>query len=138
MALPGLLVTLLAGLFYLDLPLHFHPLLLVILPLAALPLSGLGALIGVSVTPSDQAMAISNVLTLILMALGPVILPADQMPPWLVATGWVSPASYAASALRQTVMGPLTPRLWLDIGVMVLMAGVSYWMVGKRMSWREG
>lgn len=137
MALPGLLVTLLAGILYLDLPIHFHPLLLLILPLAALPLSGLGALIGVSITPGDQAMAITNVLTLVLMGLGPVIVPAEQLHPWLLWSGWLSPASYAASALRQTLSGPITPRLGLDIGVLLAMAAVSYWLVGKKMSWRE-
>ena len=51
--------------------------------------------------------------------------------------GWFSPASYAASALRQTLLGPITSRLWLDIGMMVAMAGVSDWVVGRKMSWRE-
>lgn len=138
MALPGLLITLLAGGLYLHLPLHFHPLLLFILPLSALPLSGLGALIGVTVTPGDQAMAITNVLTLILLAVGPVILPPEQLPAWLVATGWFSPASYAASALRQTLIGPITGRLYLDVGMMMAMAAISYWWIGKKMSWREG
>ncbi|MFN8439286.1 MAG: ABC transporter permease [Caldilineaceae bacterium] len=137
MALPGLLITLLAGVLYLKLPLHFHPLLLLILPLSALPLSGLGALIGVSVTPEDQAMAITNLLTLVLLAVGPVILPVEQLPSWLATTGWLSPASYVASALRQTLIGPITGRLWLDIGMMLAMTAASYWWVGRKMSWRE-
>lgn len=55
----------------------------------------------------------------------------------MIALGRFSPATYAASALRQTMVGPVTSRLVTDLAVLIGVAVVSLWWVGRRMDARE-
>lgn len=136
--LPALLATLFGGAWILGLSLDIHPLALLVIPLCALPLAGIGALMGVSFRTPEEAMAVDRLLVVLMMALGPVLIPPDRLPDWLVALGFLSPATYAASALRQVLLGPLLPsRLLLDASVLLLCIAVSFWLVHRRMDWRE-
>lgn len=136
LSLPSVVITLLFGAFYLDLPFHVKPVLLLILPLIAASLAGLGALIGTAVKTPEEAGSLSLFISLVLMGLGPVLAPPERLPDLLVFLGWFSPATYAASALRQALLGPLTARLWLDLGVLLLLALLLLWLVGRVMNWR--
>jgi ABC-2 type transport system permease protein len=135
--LPSLLVTMLAGHWLLGLELHLHPLCLLILPLVSAPLAGLGAYIGTLTRRPEDSMSINQVITLVFLGMGPVMIPPDRLPGWLLTLGWFSPANYAASALRQVILGPVTARLWLDVVAMLLFTVVSLWLVSKRMDWRQ-
>lgn len=55
----------------------------------------------------------SLLLTSLLAGMGPVLFPPSGLPASLVTLGQLSPATYAASALRQTLIGPLQSRLML-------------------------
>lgn len=136
LSLPSLLVTLLLGGLVLGVPLQPHPLILLVIPLCAIPLSGIGALIGASAKTPEVANSINLIVTLILTGLGPVIIPPDRLPDWMLGVGWLSPATYAASALRQALLGPVTGRMWLDIGVLGLVGVVILWVVTRRLDWR--
>jgi len=70
------------------------PLLLLVIPLAAIPLAGVGALIGVSFRNPELANSVSLLVTLALVSLGPVVVPPDRLPPLLLTLGWLSPATY--------------------------------------------
>ena len=120
-----------------DDPLHVHPLALLVVPLCALPLAGVGALIGVSFRTPEEATSVGRLLTILMLTMGPVLIPADRLPDWLVWLGFLSPATYAASALRQALLGPLTNRLLLDVAALLLFIFLSFWMVNRRMDWRE-
>ena len=134
--LPSLIVSLLGGAWILGIDLRIHPLIVVVVPLCALPLAGLGALIGVSFRTPEEAMAIDRLLVITMLAMGPVLIPPERLPGWLVTLGYASPATYAASALRQVLLGPVTPRLLLDVGVLVGVIGLSFWLVNRKMDWR--
>jgi ABC-2 type transport system permease protein len=54
----------------------------------------------------------------------------------MLAAGWASPATYAASALRQTLLGPVTPRLALDLAVLVVIAALLLALVSRKLQWR--
>jgi len=71
-----------------------------------------------------------------MLAMGPVLIPPERLPGWLVTLGFASPATYAASALRQVLLGPVTARLRLDMGVLVGVIGLSFWLVNRKMDWR--
>ena len=77
------------------------------------------------------------ILTFIMTGLGPVVFPPDRLPEILLKLGWLSPATYAASALRQTLLGPITPRLALDLIVLLGLAFVALWIVSRKMDWRN-
>jgi ABC-2 type transport system permease protein len=137
LSLPALVVTALAGSLILGIQLAPHPLLLLVVPAAAVPLAGIGALIG-CIAPNPQlSNSISTLSVLLLLALGPVIIPPDRLPPVMLLAGHLSPATYAASALRQTLLGPVTGRIALDMVALAAIALVVFLLVTRFMSWRQ-
>jgi ABC-2 type transport system permease protein len=136
LALPSVLVTLVFGAWFLGLSLHANPLVVIVLPLAATSLAGLGALIGNLARSPEEATSLSLFISLLLVGLGPVIIPPERLPSFLLALGWFSPATYAASALRQALLGPLTARLGLDLFVLAGISLFIFWLVGRKMEWR--
>ena len=136
-SLPAVITTIFFSAFYLAIPLQVHPLLLVVLPLAALSLAGTGAFIGVMARSQDEAITYGQVLSLLLLIMGPVMMPPSNLPQVMQWIGWGSPATYGSSALRQTLLGPITSRLWLDLIVLISITGGLLWFVGKRMDWRQ-
>lgn len=137
LSLPALAATLLVGNWFLKVPLHPHPLTLLVIPLCALPLSGIGALIGAAARTPEESSAIRLVITLLLAGMGPVLIPPEKLAPALIWLGRFSPATYAASALRQALLGPLTGRFWLDLGMLALISAVIFWVVGTKLDWRQ-
>jgi ABC-2 type transport system permease protein len=140
-SLPSLVVVSVAGSLILHLPLHIHPLLILAVPLAAVPLaaaplSGIGALIGSKARTMEEANLLAMLVNYASLGLGPVMVPPERLPSFLVYLGWFSPASYAASALRQTLIGPVTPRLWFDCAVLVLLSLIIFGIVDRTIDWR--
>lgn len=136
-SLPAVGFTIGFGAYFLAIPLAFHPLVLVIIPICTLSLAGVGALIGTSSRTLDEVNSVSQLLTFMLLALGPVLIPPDRLPPLLYWLGYLSPATYAASALRQTLLGPVNSRLWLDLSALALFALITFTLTGRKMDWRQ-
>ncbi len=137
LSFPSLVTTLLLGAVFLHVPLHPHPLLLLVIPLSAVPLAGIGALIGASVRVPEYGNSLVLITTLVLTGLGPVVIPPDRLPSLMIFLGNFSPATYAASAMRQTLLGPVTPRIWVDLGVLALTGIIIFWLVSKKLDWRQ-
>jgi len=137
LALPSVLVNLAFGVLYFGLPLRLSPLVTLVLPLAAACLSALGAWIGASLRTPEEADAASMLVALVLIGLGPVLVPPERLPGWLLTLGMFSPAAYVASALRQSLFGPLTPRIGVDLAVLLLLSMVTLAWVGYRLPWRQ-
>jgi ABC-2 type transport system permease protein len=137
LSLPSLFATVILGSLVLGLRVTLHPLLFLVIPLCAISMSGVGALIGCSVRHPSQGGAINLLVTLVMTALGPVIIPASRLPSFMFALGRLSPATYAASAFRQTLLGPVTGQIIVDLAVLVAMAVVLFWLVGRTMDWRQ-
>ena len=134
---PSLTLTMLLGAFILRLPITFHPLLLVSIPSCAFSLSAIGALIGASGRNRYEAGAISLIVTMVMAGLGPVVVPPDRLPQVLLWLGWLNPATYAASALRQTVIGPLTGRMVWDMIALLGSTILVFAVVGRTLDWRQ-
>lgn len=138
LVLPAALVTLLAGTLLLDVPLHLSPWLIVVIPLTGMALCGLGALIGIVLPTPEDVGSTSALFTFMLVGFGPVILPRDKLPEIINTLSYISPAPYAASALRQTVLDmPDRIPLGVDIAVLLALLVGSLWLVAQRMDWRE-
>jgi ABC-2 type transport system permease protein len=137
LSLPSLAITTLVGILFLHVQLAPSPLILLVIPLAAVPLAGIGALIGKTTRTPEEAGSISMILTFIMTGLGPVVFPPDRLPEILLKLGWLSPATYAASALRQSLLGPITPRFALDLIVLLGLAFTTLWVVSRKMDWRN-
>jgi len=135
--LPSLLVIMLIGAAILAIPLHPHVLVILIIPLITVPLAGIGALIGTSSRRIEEAASFSQLITLILLGLGPVLVPATQLPEILVFLGRFNPTTYAVSAMQQVLLGPISGQLVWDVVVLFAFALGSLWLVSRRMDWRH-
>jgi ABC-2 type transport system permease protein len=134
--LPSLVTVILVGAWLLAIPLHVHILIMVVAPLAALPLAALGALIGASSERPENAMSLNRLVTLPMLVIGPVFVPIDQLPSAVVAVSWFSPATYVSSALRQVLISSITPRLGLDLLALSLFTLLGLILARWLMDWR--
>ena len=65
-----------------------------------------------------------------------VVIPPDRLPGFMIVLGRFSPATYAASALRQTLLGPVTGQIAVDLAVLLVAGLIVFWLVVKRLDWR--
>jgi len=138
LSLPSLGATALAGSLVLGVSITLHPAILLVVPLCALPLAGIGALLGLIARTPEEGSSLNLLVTMVLLGLGPVMIPPDHLPGTLVALGRLSPATYAASALRQALIGPVTGQIVVDLAVLAGLTVVIFWLVGRKMDWRQG
>lgn len=114
LSFPSLLITIGFGAWFLHLPLMLHPLIVLVIPLCVLPLAGIGAAIGANCSTPELGGGLTLLVTMLALFVGPVLLPASRLPAIVQIIGHLSPATYAASALRQTLLEPITPHLMVD------------------------
>lgn len=136
-SLPAVILTIIFSAYYLNISFQPNLLLVAVLPLVGMALAGTGAFIGVTARSQDEAVTYGQVVSLLLLIIGPVMMPPDRLPQILDWLGWFSPATYAASALRQSLIGPMTPRFWVDIFALMAITAGFLWLVGRRMDWRQ-
>ncbi len=137
LALPSTLVTLLLATLMLHVPLTIHPLVILVLPLICLALSGLGALIGLLGQNPDEVNNLSTLVSFVLFGFGPVIVPLERLPAFVQTLSLLSPATYAASGLRQVLLGqPDRIPLTLDVIVLSAFTVGFLWFVAHRLDWR--
>lgn len=136
-ALPSTLGTIFLGAWILGLSINPSPLLMIVVPLCAIPVGGIGALIGSRARNYNEAGSIDLITTFIMLAVGPVLFPPDILPNFLLVLGRFSPATYAASALRAALSGTISPTFWLDLGVLALISVMIIGIVGRTLDWRE-
>ncbi|GII62125.1 hypothetical protein Skr01_22100 [Sphaerisporangium krabiense] len=137
LSIPSLLVTVIFGALFLGVPLHVSPLALVVVPLCVMPMAGIGALIGILARTPEEAGSASLLVTIVLLFMGPVILPPATLPAWLLTLSHAGPTGYAASAIRQVTFGPVSGRLLVDVAVLTALTLLSLWLVTRRVSWQE-
>ncbi|AHH18293.1 putative ABC-2 type transporter, membrane protein [Nocardia nova SH22a] len=137
LSIPALVVTAVAGILLLGVNVDASPYAAVVIPLCVLPLAGIGALIGILARSTEEAGSASLLVTLVLLFCGPVMLPPDRLPDWIMTISFVSPTTYGASAIRQVLVGPVTDKLWIDAGVLVLVSFLTLWLAGHKLPWRE-
>lgn len=136
-AAPSLLATIIFGTLFLKITLAINPLIILIIPLCVLPLAGLGAAIGVYARTPNESDSFSLLLSMVMLFIGPVIIPGDRLPEFLLILGYISPATYAASALRQTLVTPITGQLIVDIVALLGFTLLTFYLVGRKLDWRS-
>jgi ABC-2 type transport system permease protein len=137
LSLPSLVVTISVGSLFLGIPVRPHSILLIVVPLCAVPMAGIGALIGSTARTPEESGSLGLLVTLAMVGLGPVVVPPDRLPALVVILGRFSPATYAASALRQALLGPVTWQSALDLFALVGFTAASFWLTGRAMDWRQ-
>jgi ABC-2 type transport system permease protein len=74
---------------------------------------------------------------MLMLFIGPVIIPKSRLPGIVLAIGYLSPATYAASALRQTRMEPMTGQIVIDLAALVGLSLFTFWLVELKLDWRQ-
>ena len=136
LSLPSVTLTILIGALILGVPLQISPLVLLVIPMCAAPLAGIGAYIAFSVRNPESAGAWELLFMLLLTGLGPIIIPPDRLNPMFNTLSYLSPARYAASALRATLLGPITGQLAIDMAILLSFTILILAFVVRRMDWR--
>ncbi|MEZ4512683.1 MAG: ABC transporter permease [Chloroflexota bacterium] len=131
LSLPATLVTILFGSWFLGVTLHVSPFIVVVVPLTAVPLAALGAFIGLKMRSPAEAGPVTTLIVFLFISIGPVIFPPSRLPSVMQSIGRLSPATYAASALRQTLLGPATPQLAIDLAVLLFVAVILSHLVNR-------
>ncbi|KAB8331681.1 ABC transporter permease [Scytonema tolypothrichoides VB-61278] len=137
LSLPALLGILGFGILFLKLSVSLNPVIILIIPLCVLPLAGLGAFIGTNARTPEESGSISLLVTMLMLFIGPVIIPESRLPDIVIYIGRLSPATYAASALRQTLFGTMTGQLVVDLTALVGFSLLTFWLVGSKLDWRQ-
>ena len=136
MQLPGVMVALIGGALIHGTPLAPNPTALLVIPLAALSISGVGAAFGL-LAPSYQATnGLSQLVLFVVLFASPVMIPAELLPAPLQWLGYLLPPTYAADALRRGLAGVVDGRFLLDLGVLAGFAAVSLVGVARGLPWR--
>ena len=135
-SLPSLLIIILFGSRVLLIPIQPSLLIVLVLPLSTLPFAALGALIGTTSRTIDDSNSINTVLMLALTLLGPILSPPELLPNVIVTLGRFNPGTYAASALRQVLLGPITAQLLLDLIVLTGFTTLGFWLVRRFIGWQ--
>ena len=136
-SLPGMVVLTLLGMWIFHLALTPSPLVVVVLLLAPMALSGLGAVIGVLAPNQQVANVLSNLALVVVMFLSPVLVRASALPGILQITARVLPPTYAVDALRQTLAGRVTVGVGLDLLVLLAFTVGSLYVVTTKLDWRS-
>lgn len=137
LSLPAVVVIVLGGSLLMGIDLQVSPLVLLVVPVCALSLAGIGAVVGLAARNSQEATSLGLLVTIVLAGLGAVMVPPDRLPGWLVALGRLSPATHAGSAFRQVLFGPVTAALAVDLAILALFAIGTTWLAGRQLDWRR-
>lgn len=137
LSLPSLLITTSLGIWILGIPWHLNLLILIVIPLCTLPLAGIGALVGSYTRSPEEANSLTLVIILLLLGIGPVVVAPNRLPSILIILGRLSPATYASSALRQVLLGPVTGELLIDLAMLTGLSVLVFWIVERKMKWRR-
>lgn len=137
LSLPSLIVTICFGSFFLNVPITLNPVIFIVIPLCAIPLAGIGALIGSNARTPQEADSLSLLATMVMLFIGPVIIPGDRLPNIMLLIGHLSPATYAASALRQALLEPLNWQIIYNLAALVGLSIVFFWIAALKMDWRQ-
>ena len=135
--LPSILATIFIGAWMLGINIQPSWHLIFIIPLCAIPMAGIGAFIGSRARNYQEAGAINLAIMLLMTALGPVVIPPDRLPNFMITLGRFSPATYAASALRGGLLADLDSSIWMELGVLMLFSLVVITSVNWALDWRE-
>lgn len=138
LSLPAFVITIIIGKFALQVPIVANIWIIFVLPLISMSLCGLGVIIGLVGRTPEEVGSLSTLATFLLYVLGPILVPADRLPPIFNTVSLLSPTTYAASALRQILLNQSDPiPLYVDVFVLIAVMLVLLRLAEKHMDWRQ-
>ncbi len=135
-ALPGMLLPIVAGPLIYGISLEFSPWILFLLPMAALSLSAIGIALGSLIDSVELIAVIANVLIFLLLMAAPVFIPIEALPLPLQILGYLLPPTYVADALRHALDGTIGTAFYFDVAMLIALTVVSLYIVARFLRWR--
>ncbi len=138
LSLPGLIGAYIIGMLLLGLSFSGNLVLLALIPMGALPLAGLGALLGSYAPDGETAGVLGNILVVVIGFLSPMFLSLAQLPPPLRIIALFIPTTYVADLFRNALGGHTEIPALIDILVIVVCSTAFLFLVHRKMDWRIG
>jgi ABC-2 type transport system permease protein len=137
-AMPGLIGIYVLGSLLLGLPFEASSWVLIpLIPLGVLPLTGLGALLGIVAPNGEIANILSNVMIVFVAILSPVMLPLESLPVPLRILAQFMPTTYVADAFRAVLGGYQGTNIALDLILLALFSAVIMIITYFCLDWRS-
>lgn len=138
LSLPGLIGAYIIGMFLLNLSFSGNLILLALIPVGALPLAGLGAMLGSYAPDAQTAGVIGNIFVTVIGFLSPMFLTLTQLPPPLRIIALLIPTTYVADLFRSALGGHAEISAFVDMLVIVACSVGFLFIVHRKMDWRIG
>jgi ABC-2 type transport system permease protein len=111
--------------------------LIPLVPLAVLPLTGVGAMLG-TVSPNGHvANILGNIVLLFAGILSPLMLPLEALPVPLRIISQFVPTTYVADAFRAVLGGNIGTNVVFDVIILALFSAVLLTFTYFRLDWRN-
>lgn len=138
LALPAVLVTIVAGSWIVGLPLVVTWWALPVLVCCLAAPAFIGSWLGARSSSMEEASSLSLALTIGMLVCGPVAVPPDRLPDFLVTAGYVNPAVHTAAVIRAVLFGEmLAPGVLVaHLAFLTLFAAACWWITRTSMEWR--
>lgn len=137
MCMPGFLILVIVASFLFNFQFIPHPAFIIIVILTIFSLSGIGAILGVYTRHFMQTNLLSQIFGFGLMVITPVFYPIDILPEPVQILSLFFPTTYAAESFRITLRGEFTSELYPNIFALILFATISFYLVSKKITFRE-
>ncbi len=111
--------------------------LIPLIPLAVLPLAGVGALIGATARDGQVANVLSHIMLVFVSILSPVLLPLEALPVPLRIVAQFMPTTYIADAFRAAFGEYQGTNLAFDIIILALFSAGLLTFTYFRLDWRN-
>jgi ABC-2 type transport system permease protein len=138
LSLPGLVGAYIIGMLLLGLSFSGNLVLLALIPVGALPLAGLGAMLGSYAPDGETAGVLGNILTIVVGFLSPMFLSLAQLPPPLRILALFIPTTYVADLFRSALGSRAEIAVPIDVLVIVICSTGFLFLVHRKMDWRVG
>lgn len=125
-------VTIIVGMFFVSVPFHSWPLILLFTLLINGIFSSLGAIIGIVAKEFDDASVVPTFILTPLTYLGGVFYSISSLPPFFAAASKFNPIFYMIDGFRYGFLGtgeaPLALSLGVTAGIFAFTFGIASWM----------
>lgn len=138
LSLPGLVGAYIIGMLLLGLSFSGNLVLLALIPVGALPLAGLGAMLGSYAPDGETAGVLGNILIVVIGFLSPMFLSLAQLPLPLRIIALFIPTTYVADLFRSVLGGHTEIPVLIDVFVIVVCSAGFLFLVHRKMDWRIG
>lgn len=107
-----------------------------ILLLTAFALASIGLALGVLVSDPDLTGQLGNLLLILLLLASPIFIPSGSLIIPFQVIGYFLPPTYAAEALRLALTSDFNSSFYLDLGMLIALMFVSFFLINRFLRWR--